>query len=67
MISERVCRYLLVTITETTELLLTSGIPSVEDDGTKVGVESQRMDLNTKGSYGSTLLEHDIGSTNNTG
>jgi hypothetical protein len=30
---------------------LTSGIPGVEDDGTKVGVKSQGMNLNTKGGY----------------
>ena len=38
-----------VAITETTELLLASGIPDVEADGTKVGGESKWMDLDTEG------------------
>jgi hypothetical protein len=42
--------YVLVTITETSELFLTGSIPGVEHDGSKVGVEGQRMDLNTKSS-----------------
>lgn len=34
-----------VTIPQSTKLLLSSGIPNVEADGTKVGVESERVDL----------------------
>jgi len=34
-----------ISITQATELLLTSGIPYVEADGTIVGRESQRMDF----------------------
>jgi hypothetical protein len=41
---------LLVTITKTTKLFLTGSIPSVENDSTKVGMESKRMNLNTKSS-----------------
>lgn len=40
---------LLVTITHTTELLLTSSVPHVELDGTTVGEELQRVDLSTDG------------------
>ena len=38
-----------VTVPETTELLLASGIPDVEADGTKVGGEGKWMDLDTEG------------------
>lgn len=38
-----------ITISETTEFLLSSGIPNVEADGTEVGVESQWVDLDTEG------------------
>jgi len=40
-----------VTIPETTELLLSSGIPDIEADRAKVGGELQRVDLDTKGGY----------------
>ena len=43
-----------VAITETTELLLTSGIPYIEANGTEVGGEGERVDLNTKGSCSHT-------------
>lgn len=39
---------LLVTITKTAELLLTGSVPRVEDDRTKVRVESKRVDFDTK-------------------
>lgn len=39
-----------VTVSQTTELLLTSSIPTVEDDSTEVGVEVQRVNLDTEGS-----------------
>lgn len=39
----------LVTITKTTKLFLTSGIPGVEANSTEVGVESKRVNLNTEG------------------
>jgi hypothetical protein len=39
----------IVSISETTEFLLSSGIPDIETDGTKVGVESQWVDLDTEG------------------
>ncbi|RUO96644.1 hypothetical protein BC936DRAFT_141695 [Jimgerdemannia flammicorona] len=38
-------------ITETTKFLLAGGIPGVEDNSPKIGVEGQRMDLNTEGGY----------------
>jgi hypothetical protein len=38
-----------VTITQTTELLLTSSVPAVGDDRATGGVESQRGDLDTHG------------------
>lgn len=40
-----------VTIPETTKLLLSSSIPDVEADRAKVGGELQRVDLNTEGGY----------------
>lgn len=42
-----------VTITETTKLLLSGSVPDVEADGTKVGVELKGVDLDTKGGYSS--------------
>jgi hypothetical protein len=42
--------HLLITITKTTKLLLASGIPSVEDEVTEVGVEGKGMDFDTKSS-----------------
>lgn len=39
----------IVAITETTKLLLTSSVPHVETDGTKVCGEGQRVDLDTEG------------------
>jgi hypothetical protein len=41
-----------VAITETTKLLLTGSIPDVEANLTGVGVETQRVDLDTDGGYG---------------
>ena len=41
----------IVSIAETTELLLSSGIPHVEADGTVVGGEGQRVDLNTESRF----------------
>jgi hypothetical protein len=38
----------IVTISETTELLLTSSVPHVELDGTQVGGESKRVDFDTE-------------------
>lgn len=38
-----------VSIAETTELLLSSGVPDVEADGTEVGGEGERVDLDTEG------------------
>ena len=38
-----------VSITETTKFLLSGSIPHVEADGTVVGGEGQRVDLNTEG------------------
>jgi hypothetical protein len=40
-----------VTVSETSELLLTSGVPTVEDDGSVVGVEVKGVNLDTKSSY----------------
>ena len=40
-----------VAITETTELLLTRGIPYVEADRAEVGREGKRVNLDTEGSY----------------
>jgi len=37
-----------VTVSETTELFLPSRVPDVETDGTKVGVERERVDLDTE-------------------
>jgi hypothetical protein len=47
-------RYLLVTITETTKLLLTGSIPSVEADTAEIGIEDNWMYFNTNG--GNVLL-----------
>jgi len=38
-----------VSVTETTELLLSSGVPHVEADGSEVGRELQRVNLDTEG------------------
>jgi len=38
-----------VSVSQSSELLLTSGVPTVEDDGTVVGVEVERVDFNTEG------------------
>ena len=43
-----------VAVTETTELLLSRGIPDVEADGAQVGVELERVHLDTEG--GDVLL-----------
>ena len=40
--------YLLVSVSETSELLLTSSIPHVEADGSVVGVENHGVNLNTE-------------------
>ncbi len=45
---------LLVSVTETSELLLTGGVPNVEADGAVVGVEDHGVDLDTEG--GDVLL-----------
>jgi hypothetical protein len=37
-----------VTIAETTELLLSCGVPDIEADGAEVGVEGERVDLDTE-------------------
>ena len=37
-----------VTVTETTELLLAGSVPDVEADGTEVGGEGKRVDLDTE-------------------
>lgn len=39
-----------VTVSQTTKLLLTSSVPTVEDDGTEVGVEVKGVDLDTESS-----------------
>jgi hypothetical protein len=41
----------IVSISETTEFLLSGSVPDVEADGTEVGVESQRVDLDTESSW----------------
>jgi hypothetical protein len=38
-----------VSVSETTEFLLPSSVPDIEADGTEVGVESKRVDLDTEG------------------
>jgi len=38
-----------VTISETTKLLLASGVPNVEANGAEIGRELKRMDLDSKG------------------
>lgn len=40
-----------VAIPETTELFLSSSVPHVEADCAKVGVESERVDLDTERGY----------------
>jgi len=40
-----------ITITETTKFLLTSGIPHVKADGTKVGGECEGMNFDTESSW----------------
>jgi hypothetical protein len=40
----------IVAIAKTPKLLLASRVPNIETDCTEIGVESQRMHLNTKGS-----------------
>ena len=40
-----------VAVTETSKLLLTSGIPNVEADGAKVGCKLEGVDLDTKSGY----------------
>jgi hypothetical protein len=41
-----------VTIAETTELLLTGGVPDVEADGAEVGGECEGVDLDTESGWG---------------
>jgi hypothetical protein len=41
---------LLVSVTETSESLLASGVPHVELDGAQVGVEEERVHLHTQSS-----------------
>lgn len=41
----------IITVSQATKFLLTSGIPDVEREVTKVGVEFEWMDLNTKSGY----------------
>lgn len=41
----------IVAITETTKLLLSCGIPHVEEDGTEVGEELERVNLNTESGW----------------
>lgn len=38
-----------IAVAKTTKLLLSSGIPDIEADGAKVGGESERVNLDTKG------------------
>ena len=38
----------IISITETTELLLAGSVPDVEADGTEVGGERKRVDLDTE-------------------
>jgi hypothetical protein len=40
-----------VAVTETTKLLLSGSIPDVEADGTEVGGERERVNLDTESSY----------------
>jgi hypothetical protein len=40
-----------ITITKTTKFFLTSGIPHIKDDGTKVGSESKRVNFDTESSW----------------
>jgi hypothetical protein len=40
-----------VTVSETSELLLTSGVPTVEDDGSVVGVEVKGVDFDSESSW----------------
>ena len=42
---------ILVSVTQSSELLLTGGIPAVEGNGTTVGTESQSVNLSTASSY----------------
>lgn len=39
-----------ITITKTSELFLTRSVPNIEANSAEVGVESKRVDFNTKGS-----------------
>lgn len=41
----------IISIAETPELLLASGVPDVEADGAVVGRESERVDLDTKSGW----------------
>lgn len=45
-----------VTIAETTELLLTGSVPDVEADGAEVGGESERVNLNTESGWRRRIL-----------
>jgi hypothetical protein len=40
-----------VSVSQSSEFLLTSGVPAVEDDGTVVGVEVEGVNLHTEGRY----------------
>jgi len=46
-----------VSITETTELFLTSSVPDVETDCSEVGKELKRMDFHPKSSYEDALCK----------
>lgn len=41
----------IVSISQSTKLLLSGGVPNVEANGTEVGVESKGVDFNTERCY----------------
>jgi hypothetical protein len=47
-VDNKQCKDSLVSISEPSELLLASGIPNVELNGTQVGVKLERVNFNTK-------------------
>jgi hypothetical protein len=53
--------YLLIAVSETTELFLTGSIPYIKLDGAKVGIELERMDFDTEGCYlFQEAMEHSV-------
>ena len=48
----------IVSLSESTEFLLTRGVPNIETDGTMIGVEDNGIDIDTSGCYEDESSDH---------